>query len=619
MILLSCTKREFIQYIDEKNISNKVYDAYKNIFNQKTKLSQIKSWANSLPFLKEVLEAIPDDAGIAIEYGIPLSNKRIDVVISGYDITYRPVILIIELKQWKYAKCVKDQDACVRTRIGKTEKNVIHPAYQVLSYKELLKNYNPVIENQDIQIIPIVYLHNYEFKENDSLYESKYRPYYKKVLMYGKNEIDELKYTIENYICFGDNLKIINMTQHSDVKPLKKLTDALTSMIDTKKEYYLLDEQKVILEEIRRNVIDSYTDHKKRVILIKGGPGTGKSVLAIKALSELLKIGLIGSYVSKNMAPRNVYKSILSKENPGILVHEFFKTSSYLFRDFDNKYDFLLVDEAHRLQEKSGLRHHINENQIKAAIRTSRCCIFFVDEKQMITLKDVGTVSNIYHFANLFDADIQEYELKSQFRCQGSNHYLDFIESFLYNKNEKVNFHFDFQILDSPNKLYELIKQKNTSNNARLVAGFCWNRYSKEADNQNYHDIQLKDFSLSWNLKHGEEFALRENAIHEVGCVYNVQGLEFDYIGVIIGPDLIYRNRRVCTDYTKRASTEKSLYGLHVLLKENKEKYSKVADTIIRNTYLVLLTRGIKGCYVYACDEKLQEHLKRIVENHTIP
>ena len=162
VILLSMIKKDFIKYVDDKTISNKVYDAYKDTFNKKTKLSQIKSWANSLPFLKDILEVIPDNAGITIEYGIPLTSKRIDVVISGYDISHKPVIALIELKQWEYSRTSKNQDACVRTLIGKHEKNVIHPAYQVLTYKELLLNYNVAIENENISIIPIAYLHNYD-------------------------------------------------------------------------------------------------------------------------------------------------------------------------------------------------------------------------------------------------------------------------------------------------------------------------------------------------------------------------------------------------------------------------------------------------------------------------
>ena len=278
----------------------------------------------------------------------------------------------------------------------------------------------------------------------------------------------------------------------------------------------------------------------------------------------------------------------------------------------------MLVDEAHRLQEKSGIHNNIGENQIKEIIHASRSTVFFVDEQQMITLKDIGTIANIKYYAKFYQASIIELELTIQFRCNGSDSYLNFVDAFLYNKRDIVHFNFDFQVMVSPNELRDLIKIKNTNNNARLVAGFCWPRDGKNADNQEYMDIKIGDFEASWNLKHGEPFATRENAINEVGCVHNVQGLEFDYIGVIIGPDLKYLNGKVITDYQKRANTEKSLYGLRVLMKQDKEYYEKLADTIIRNTYRVLLTRGLRGCYVYACDENLQKHLKKITENRKI-
>ena len=281
-------------------------------------------------------------------------------------------------------------------------------------------------------------------------------------------------------------------------------------------------------------------------------------------------------------------------------------------------YDFLLVDEAQRLQEKSGIHKNIGENQIKEIIHASRLSVFFVDEMQMVTLRDIGKITNIKYFANFFGASTLELELKSQFRCNGSDSYLDFVDSFLYNKRSFIHFNFDFQVMDSPSELQDFIKMKNTNNNARLVAGFCWTRDAKNADNQNYMDIKIGDFEASWNLKHGEAFATRLNAINEIGCIHNVQGLEFDYIGVIIGPDLKYLNGKVITDYKKRASTEKSLYGLYVLMKQDKEYYEHLADTIIRNTYRVLLTRGIKGCYVYACDEKLQKHLKKLADMRSI-
>ncbi len=581
---------------------------------KKTKLSQIKSWANSLPFMKDILIDLPDDVGITIEYGIPLTSKMVDVIISGYDENKKPVIILVELKQWEYVYDVRDRDAVVKTLIGSKEINSLHPSYQVLSYKELMQNYNVNIDINKVNIIPLVYLHNYDLRSDDDILNKKFAPYYKKALMFGKNDIDELKSYIHDNIKFGDNLEVMQMIDNSEIKPTKKLLDVIGNVLETKKEFLLLDEQKVIMEEISKYAYMSFTDNKKRVMIIKGGPGTGKSVLAINALGELLSIGLMGAYVSKNMAPRAVYKTMVLNGDKKISINELFKGSGFFFRDKCNKYDFLLIDEAHRLQEKSGLHNNIGENQIKEIINAARLSVFFVDEKQIVTLKDIGRIANIKDWAKFYEAQVIEMELNSQFRCNGSDNYLDFIDKLLYNKREKNSFNFDFQVMDSPHDLRKLIIDKNTNNNARLVAGFCWTRNGKNADNQDYLDIKIDDFGMSWNLKHGEPFAIRKNAINEIGCIHNVQGLEFDYIGVIIGPDLKYREGKIITDFKERASTEKSLYGLYVLMKKDKTYYQNLADTIIRNTYRVLLTRGIKGCYVYSVDKELQKYLKKIIK-----
>ncbi len=617
MIVFACLKKDFIEYVDEGIISNKVYDAYKEKLGKKTKLSQIKSWTNSLPFMKNIIKDLPDDVGITIEYRIPLTSKMIDMVISGYDKNHKPIIILVELKQWEYIKEVKGEDAIIRTLIGKKEKRVLHPSYQVLTYKDLLNNYNINVEKYGVNIVPVVYLHNYEITFNDLILANKFKIYYQKAKIFGRNDWTKLKQLIDEKIRFGDNLEIINLIDDSEIRPTKKLTEALQKMLEAKKEFILLDEQKVIAEHIYRLAYNSYIDNKKRVVIIKGGPGTGKSVLALNALGELLTNGLMGAYVSKNMAPRKVYKNMLVNNNE-VSINELFKSSGSFFRTKTNKYDFLLIDEAHRLQEKSGIHNNLGENQIKEIINASKLSVFLIDEKQKVTLNDIGTISNIKYFANENEAEIYEYELISQFRCNGSNNYLDFIDNLLYNKKGTFNFNFDFRVMESPNELRELINKKNTNNNARLVAGFCWIRNGKNSDNQNYHDIKIGDFEMSWNLKHGEPFATRNSAINEIGCIHNVQGLEFDYIGVIIGPDLKYKNRKVVTDYNERAYTEKSLYGIKTLIKKDKEYYEDLADKIIKNTYRVLLTRGIKGCYVYACDKSLQKHLKKIIENNSI-
>lgn len=615
MILFTCLKKEFIAYIDKKIISNKIYDAYKAKIGKKTKLNQIKSWAHSLPFMKELLEYVPDDVGIALEYQIPYTSKMIDLVITGYNEYNKPIALIFELKGWEYTKNVPNRDAIIKTLIGPQEKNALHPSYQVLSYLNLLTNYNINIEKYNIELVPIVYLHNYNLTYDDPLYNKKFYPYYSKARMYGKNTKEELKTKITSYLKYGDNLKLINIMQSSATKPTKKLIDVLEQVLKTNKEFILLDEQKIIMESISKEAYTSFIENKKTTIIIKGGPGTGKTILALNALANLLSLGLRGSYVSKNMAPRKVYKLKLEEKLTNLSINELFRSSGAFYKDKSDVNDFLLIDEAHRLQEKSGLHNNIGENQIKEIINASKINIFFIDESQIITLKDIGTIANIKHYAKHFNSKIIEHELTCEFRCNGSSSYLSFINAFLTNKREKPNFNFDFQVLPNPSVLYDLIKQKNTNNNARLVAGFCWPRIGKYADNQNYHDINIENLSLSWNLKHGLPFAIRPNAINEIGCVHNVQGLEFDYIGVIIGPDLYYEKGKVKTNYKKRANTEKSLYGLQTLIKKDKEYYENLADILIRNTYRVLLTRGIKGCYVYCTDKNLNTYLQKLVKN----
>ena len=177
MILFACLKKEFMEYVKDGVISDKVYEAYKEKYQKKTKYNQIKAWANSLPIMSQVIDQLPDNTGIILEYNIPLTSKSIDMIITGYDSNKKPIILIIELKQWSYSKLIKAVDGVVRTKINSQEKNVLHPAYQVLSYAQILNNYNINIEKEQIKIIPLVVLHNYELEIDDVLYNKKYKPY----------------------------------------------------------------------------------------------------------------------------------------------------------------------------------------------------------------------------------------------------------------------------------------------------------------------------------------------------------------------------------------------------------------------------------------------------------
>ena len=278
------------------------------------------------------------------------------------------------------------------------------------------------------------------------------------------------------------------------------------------------------------------------------------------------------------------------------------------------------ADEAHRLNEKSGMFHNMRENQIKEIIHAAKCSVFFIDESQRVTLQDIGRVDEIRKWAEEENAQVTEMELVSQFRCNGSDGYFAWLDHTLEIRDtanfDMEDIDYDIRILDSPAKMQELIIERNRTSHyrARILAGYCWNWKKEGVNDPSVHDIIIGDFEISWNLKNTTTFAIDEDSIHEAGCIHTSQGLEFDYVGVIIGDDMRYENGMVVTDFTKRARTDQSLKGIKKLYKENPELANKEADEIIKNTYRTLMTRGMKGCYVYCTDQRLAAYLKKCLE-----
>lgn len=276
-----------------------------------------------------------------------------------------------------------------------------------------------------------------------------------------------------------------------------------------------------------------------------------------------------------------------------------------------NSFNCLIVDEAHRLNEKSGMFSHLGENQIKEIIKASKLSIFFVDEDQKVTLKDIGDKEEIRRWAVEMKAEVIELSLESQFRCNGSDGYLAWLDNTLQIRetaNETMETRdYDFRVVANPAELHELIRHKNKEKNkARMVAGYCWKWISKQ--NPLLRDIVIGNYKATWNLESdGQAWIIKPDSVNEVGCIHTCQGLEVDYIGVIIGPDLIVRNGTVITQPSERASSDKSISGWRARLRENPVIANTRLDAIIKNTYRTLMTRGQKGCYVYFVDEETRQ------------
>lgn len=598
-------------------LETKLYDAIKNKMNRSTGLSELNSWRNSLKEMYITLNDsnIPSDVGVAIEYNIPQTSKRVDFLISGYGKDNKGNVIIVELKQWEKLQAIEGQEAIVETFTGGANRRVVHPSYQAWSYAALIKDYNEYVQDADIELHPCAYLHNYPRVENDPLDAKQYKEVLADAPAFTYGQRDALRNFIKKSIITGDNEDTLVKIEHGKIRPSKQLQDSISGMLKGNKEFIMLDEQKVVYENILSLSTKCQKDGKKRTIIVEGGPGTGKTVVAINLLAELTKRNQFVQYVSKNAAPRTVYGYKLKGTMKKSSVDNLFKGSGCYTEAPMNSVGTILADEAHRLNEKSGMFQNMGENQIKEIIHASRCNVFFIDESQRVTTSDIGSIAEIEKWAERENSEVIKMELVSQFRCNGSDGYLAWIDDVLQIRDtanyDLEGIDYDIRICDSPKEMEHIVIEKNRiRNRARILAGYCWNWPKDTRNDVNYHDIKIGDYGISWNLDGGDAFAINPDSVHEAGCIHTSQGLEFDYVGVIIGDDMRYENGEIVTDYSKRAKTDQSMKGIKGLAKDDPEKASQLADEIIKNTYRTLMTRGMKGCYVYCTDSELAAYLK---------
>lgn len=613
MIIYQSSKRAFVDDVLSKHIDQILLSFYFNATGRLVGQSEQDSWKKSMRYMRDVLrdEEIPSDAGVSIEYQIPQTNKRIDFILSGQDANRTDHALLIELKQWSEVQLTAKDGIVMTGFFGE----VSHPSYQAWSYAALLQGFNETVYEENIQLRPCAYLHNYI--EDNVIKNDFYAEYLSKapVFLEGDVEKEKLQAFIKRFVKYGDKSNVMYRIDNGRVKPSKSLADSLAKMLMGKQEFVMIDDQKVVYETAlglaRKNSVEN-----KNVLIVQGGPGTGKSVVAINLLVALTKLGLIAQYVTKNAAPRAVYESMLTGTLRRTEITNLFSGSGSFIGVEKNIFDVLIVDEAHRLNKKSGMFKNQGENQIKEIIEASKFSVFFIDEDQKVTWHDIGENEEIMKWAAKSHANIQTLQLASQFRCNGSDGYLAWLDNSLQinetANNMLDNADYDFQIIDSPVKLREIIFEKNKiKNKARIVAGYCWDWVSKK--NKSLMDIRIPEFNfgMRWNLaSDGNLWILAPGSVNEVGCIHTCQGLEMDYVGVIIGPDLIVRDGKVITIPEKRAKTDSSLKGYKKNFKENPETARKKADTIIKNTYRTLMTRGMKGCYVYFTDKETEQYFR---------
>lgn len=602
--------------------------------------SELISWGNNAPKIKDLLELSGvTDTYVTFEYLVPYNMKRIDCILYGRNASNQGNVVHIELKQWdnKGVQLAEsegnfniDESTDITYKVqaytGGGQRLVAHPSQQVRGYNDYLTGFVEVLSKKELNIEGVAYCYNYrKNKEPNALFDARYNELQNAYRTYAGDEVQHLAQHLHAALGNGDGLSIFEKMIHSPIRPSKKLLESAANLVHegNASAFALIEEQiiarNVILDKIRK------IGKKKSIIIVKGGPGTGKTVIALHLLSLLA-----GNKKNYNIHYATKSKPLLE----GIknrLPHG--SQAKYLFSNITqfipanceaDNLDVLLIDEAHRISNSANNQYTPSSkrtelSQIQTLIRASKICVFFIDDKQAIRSIEIGSSELIRNCAKEFDADVAEVELQSQFRCNGSDNYLDWLEQVLYNEPVKSSFgedEFDFKIFDDPQTLYDEIKKKDNvdGQSARLTAGFCWPWSSSLDENGDLiKDVTIGNFAMPWETKDTitripagyvkwYEWAYKQDGINQVGCIYTAQGFEFDYIGVIIGPDLKYDPERQCliTDIKETGDP---------MLKRGSLNF----DAYARNIYRVLMSRGMKGCYVYCCDTKLRDHMRQLL------
>jgi hypothetical protein len=622
MRLYSGTSEQFIQDTAQNQIAEKLENAFINYYRHKPSPNEKNSWMNSLRAVSLLFQSVDLlDHGVLLEYQLPLTSLRLDCMICGKDRNMNDNSIIIELKQW--TKCEEsDGDNEVLTWVAGRKRDLLHPSVQVGQYKMHLQDMHTAFYDGASPIIlnACTYLHNYKYDKNDVIFAPKFEAALRRCPLFTADDTIQLGDYLLDKLEKGRGLDVLKRVEESKFRTSKKLMDHIGNTIKGKTEYILLDEQLVAYDQVFSQAKKGFHDGNKIAIIIKGGPGTGKSVIAINLMADLLLKGYNSYYATGSKAFTETLRAMIGRR--GSTQFKYF--SSFTKAD-PNSIDVLICDEAHRIWDTSNNRWTRKEDKsnlklVEEILRASKVSVFFIDDLQVVRPDEIGSVSYIKEFAEKHNCKIFEHELDIQFRCSGSDAFVNWVDNtfgiqrtanILWTKEES----FDFRIFESPEELESAITSKvEEGYTGRMTAGFCWKWSKPNSGGYLENDVVIGEFKRPWNAKpdaghlaagipKSHYWATEPNGINQIGCVYTAQGFEFDYVGIILGKDLVY-------DFDQQAWIGNKEHSHDSRVKSSKDDFTK----LIKNTYRILLTRGLKGCYVYFMDKDTERFVKSRME-----
>jgi uncharacterized protein len=622
MRLYSGMSEDFIRDTTHNRIAERLRDAFFAYYRYKPSPAEVNSWRNSLRAMTDVLDIGGlHDHGILLEYQLPLSSKRIDCMVCGRDDDARDQAVIVELKQWERCESA-EPDKIVTSWVGGRQRDVLHPSVQVGQYRQYLEDTHTAFHEdpRPIRLSACSYLHNYVSSTTDPLLAPKFADILRIDPLFDADGAESLAAYLGTRLAQGNGRPVLQRVEQSRFRSSRKLMDHVAEAIRSHSPWVLLDEQLVVFERIRSTVRSGLFGRRKHVVIVRGGPGTGKSVVAINLMAQLLREGRNAHYATGSRAFTETLWDIVGPRSRATFKYFNSYTAAQL-----NEVDVLICDESHRIRETSNSRFtkramRSSREQVRELIDSAKVAVFFIDDRQIVRPNEIGSSEYIKKHARGADAEVLEYELEVQFRCAGSDGFVNWIDNTLgVRRTANVIWDgsdgFEFRIFSSPQELESAIRARADAGfSARVAAGFCWSWSDPQPDGTLLEDVVIGDYRRPWDAKPGKWrlapgipsaslWATDPNGINQIGCVYNIQGFELDYVGVIWGRDLRY-------DFDGQAWIGDKSESADSVVKRSKEKFVD----LVKNTYRVLLSRGIKGCYVHFMDRDTERFVRSRME-----
>lgn len=579
--------------------------------------SEVLAWERSLHVLSaDLVQASLDQVEVLVEYQLPLTSKRADAVLCGvHPQTGSPSYVVVELKQWSRAQVLTGApDVCLVPGTGGER---LHPGEQVRRYCGHLADFAAALADLDDPLAGVAYLHNATDEGVSDLYALPEDEWGR--LLTGQRRAEFLSY-VEQRLAPDRGAASADLLLGTAVRPSRQLLTVAAREVRDRPQFRLLGEQQVAYSFVLRAVEQARQGVAKEVVIVQGGPGSGKSVIALSLLGELSRQGRSVLHATGSSAFTQTLRRVVGSRAPRVCG---------MFRYFNqfgelppNEIDVLLCDEAHRIRETSANRYtrasaRTGTPQVEELLRVARVPVFLLDEHQVVRPGELGSVDEIGSAARKLGIQVRCVPLDGQWRCGGSRAYEQWVLRLLglapggpvpWQGDEN----FVVRLADSPQHLEALLRRQHEQGyTARITAGYCWPWIDPRPDGSLVDDVVVGDWRRPWNNKRdtavgtapGRPFWASDPAgFGQVGCVYTAQGFEYDWSGVVLGPDLAWRGSRWVARPDRSFDTAVKRAPLPEF------------DQAVRNTYKVLLTRGMRGSVLHSTDAETQDLLRGLLD-----